>query len=222
VGTHSGAPLLPDVWPLLAKWWDLFPLEQPSHALVHDAAFKVPIVRNFLIKLGALRASRENAEKVLERDGVLLIFPGGDVEALRSFRGRNQVDLHKRTGVARLALRHGVPVLPVVNVGGHESYVVLFSGRRLARWTGLDRLTRVKALPVIAGLPWGVWPSGFVPYLPFPTKISYKAGAPMEFPLAPWLQDNPDALGRATRELQDRMQVLMSDLEERRRLPVVG
>jgi 1-acyl-sn-glycerol-3-phosphate acyltransferase len=175
-----------------------------------------------LIKLGALRASWDNAEKVLDGGGVVLVFPGGDVEAMRSFRRRNRVDLRGRTGVARLALRHGVPVLPFVNVGGHEAYVVLTAGRRLARWTGLSRLTRVEALPIIAGLPWGIWPSGFLPYVPLPTKITYKAGPAMEFPHAPWLADNEDAVHRASRELQDRMQALVGELAERRRLPVLG
>src|SRR5215210_2334916 len=46
VANHSGAPILPDVWPLLSRFWELFSSEQPSYALVHDAAFHVPLVRN--------------------------------------------------------------------------------------------------------------------------------------------------------------------------------
>ena len=37
---------------------------------------------------------------------------------------------------------HGVPVVPMVNTGGHEVYVTIFSSPALARWTGVARFTR--------------------------------------------------------------------------------
>jgi 1-acyl-sn-glycerol-3-phosphate acyltransferase len=222
VCVHSGAPLLPDVWPMLAAWWDLFSPSQPAYALVHDAAFRIPFLGNLLIKLGALRASPENADKVIEAGGTVMIFPGGDIEAMRSFHSRNIVSFHGRTGVVRLALTHGVPLLPVVNVGGHEVYVVLTSGRQLARWTGLTRFARLKALPLVAGLPWGVWPSGMLPYVPLPARISYKVGEPIKFPRVPGLSNDEATLRQEAGRLQDRMQRMIWELADERRLPVVG
>jgi 1-acyl-sn-glycerol-3-phosphate acyltransferase len=222
VAVHSGAPLLPDVWPMLAVWWERFPLHQPGYALVHDAAFRIPVVRNLLIKLGALRATPENAARVLEAGGTVLIFPGGDVEAMREFRSRHTVNFHGRTGVIRLALEHGVPLVPVVNVGGHEVFVVLTSGRRLAEWTGVARITRIRALPVVAGLPWGLWVGGMLPYLPLPARIDYKVGQPLPFPHAPELGGHEPTLRREAGRVQDTMQRMTWELAARRRLPVVG
>jgi 1-acyl-sn-glycerol-3-phosphate acyltransferase len=222
VANHSAAPILPDIWPMIGKWWQLFPLEQPSYALIHDAAFKVPVVRNLLIKLGGLRACTLSGERALDRGGVLLVMPGGDVEASRSYWQRNRIDLQGRTGVAKLALRYGAPVLPVVNVGGNEVNFTLLSGRRLARWTGLDRVARVKVLPLTVGLPWGIWPTAFVPYLPLPSKISYRIGPPLEFPRNPALAENRDLVERSTREISSAMQSMLSDLAARRRFPVFG
>ena len=222
VANHSGAPILPDIWPMIAKWWELFPLEQPSYALIHDMAFRLPFVRNLLIKMGGLRAGRESAERALEAGGVLLVMPGGDAEAQRSYWARNRIDLRGRTGVVELALRFGVPLLPVVNVGGSEVNLTLVSSRRLARWTGLERLARVKTLPLTFGLPWGVWLTGFVPYLPLPSKISYRVGTPFEFPRNAELAHNADLLERSSRLLTDSMQRMLSELSQRRRLPVLG
>jgi 1-acyl-sn-glycerol-3-phosphate acyltransferase len=222
VAVHSGAPLLPDVWPMLAIWWERFSPRHPGYALVHDAAFQIPLARNLLIKLGALRASPANAARVLEAGGTVLIFPGGDLEAMRAFRSRHAVRFHGRTGVIRLALEHGVPLVPVVNVGGHEVYVVLTSGRRLAEWTGVARLTRIKAVPVVAGLPWGIWLTGMLPYLPLPARIDYKVGQPIAFPRAPELASDEATLRQETGRLQDRMQYMTWELVDRRRRPVLG
>jgi len=222
VANHSGGPMLPDIWVMISQFWELFGSQAPSYALVHDAAFRVPGVRNALIKLGALRASRRNAEKVLEAGGVLLITPGGDLEALRSFRQRNRLDLHGRTAFVEWAFRYGAPVLPVVNVGAHEVYCTLFSSRALARWSGIERWTGVKTVPVNLGLPWGIWLTGFVPYLPFPSKMSFQIGKPFRFPKDPRLAQNPDAVMRAFHRVGDRMQEMLDELAARRRFPVIG
>lgn len=222
VSTHSGGPMLPDVWPMLATWWSRYSPETPAYALVHDAVFRVPVVRNTMIKIGALRASRRNAEKVLQAGGMLAILPGGDAEALRSFRDRNRVDFRGHTFFVELALRYGVPVVPVVNVGGHEVYFTLLSSRRLARWTGIERLTRVKTLPVHVGLPWGIWPGGFLPYLPLPAKISYRVGEPFLFSRDTELAQDPEYVRKRADEISDAMQAMVDELAGRRRLPFFG
>jgi 1-acyl-sn-glycerol-3-phosphate acyltransferase len=114
---------------------------------------------------------------VLEAGGVLLITPGGDLEALRSFRRRNRLEIGGKTAFVELALRYGVPVVPVVNVGAHEVYFTLFSSTALAKYSGLERLTRVKTVPLNLGLPWGLWFTGFLPY-PLPAKVSFMVAEP--------------------------------------------
>lgn len=222
VTNHSGGPVLPDIWPMLAVWWDTFPVELPSHALVHDAAFRVPVLGNLLVRLGALRASRANAEKVLEAGGTLLIAPGGDAEALRSFRNRNRIDFRGHSFFVELALRYGVPIVPVVNVGGHEAYFTLASSRRLARWTGMERLLRIKTVPINVGLPWGIWATGLLPYLPLPTKISYRVVEPVNVPRAPELARNAVLVSQIYDRVVGEMQKAVDDLARRRTLPVLG
>lgn len=222
VAIHSGGALLADVWPILSAWWDRFPPEQPAYALVHDAAFRVPLVRNLLIKLGALRACTENAELALDRGAALMIFPGGDSDAQRSFWRRNTVDFKGRTGFIRLALRHGVPIVPVVNVGGAEVAFTVVSSRKLATWTGLRKAMRVDTLPITVGLPWGVWPTGFIPYLPLPSKIIYRIGPPIGFPQDERLAEHPQVLRHAYGEVVGTMQSMVDELAAQRRFPVLG
>jgi 1-acyl-sn-glycerol-3-phosphate acyltransferase len=222
IANHNGGPILPDAWIMIAYWWKVFGAEMPSYAMVHDAVFRIPGLRNALVKLGALRASMENASKVLDMGGVLLIYPGGERDCLRSFWQRNRIDFHGRTGFVKLALEHGVPILPVVNIGGHEVYFTLFSSPLLARWTGLERLTRVKTLPVNLGLPWGIWATGLLPYLPLPSKLVYKVGKPVYLPKDPKLAKNRRFVRQVYDEVTGTMQKMLDELAQRRRFPVLG
>lgn len=222
IANESGGPMLPDVWMMVAYWWKVHGIDAPAYALVHDVVFRIPGIRNMMVKAGALRASRKNAARVLEMGGRLLVHPGGELDALRSFWRRNTVNLHGRTGFIEVALEHGVPILPVVNVGGHEVYFTLFSSRRLARLTGLERLTGVKTLPINFGLPWGVWATGFLPYLPLPSKIVYKVGKPIHLPKDPKLAKDRNFVREVYTEITRTMQKMMDELAAKRRFPVLG
>jgi len=222
VGNHSGGPLLPDVWLKLAYWNRRYGTDRPAYALVHDFPFKLPVIKTLLLKLGGIQASPENATRALAQGGAVLIYPGGEIDCMRSFWNRNKIDFLGRTGFIKLAFRHGVPIVPVVNVGAHEVYFTLFSSRALARWTGIESLMRVKTVPLNFGLPWGMWPTGFVPYLPLPSKITYKVGKPIRCNGGPSRADDPATLRRIYHQVTGVMQDMLDDLASRRRLPVLG
>src|SRR5438552_17212083 len=133
VANHNGGPILPDCWVLAAYWWSLLGVERPAYAMVHDAALGIPLLRTFLLKMGGLRASHENAEKVLRLGASLLIYPGGELDCLKSFWRRHTIAFHARTGSVRLALEHGGPTRPGADAGGQEVSFPLLSTARLAR-----------------------------------------------------------------------------------------
>jgi diacylglycerol/phytol O-acyltransferase len=222
VANHNGGPLLPDTWIMLSFWWRYFGAENGGYALVHDLPLRIPLLKNFLLKVGALCATPETGEKVIKLGAPLLIYPGGELDCLKSYWRRNTVDFHGRTGFIKLALKHGVPIVPVVSAGGHEVYFTLFSSRRLAEWSGLYDLTRVRTVPLNIGLPWGMWLTGFVPYLPLPSKFSYKAGEPIYLGHDPEAAKNPAVVQRAYNKVTKVMQKLLDDLVRRRRFPVIG
>jgi 1-acyl-sn-glycerol-3-phosphate acyltransferase len=222
VANHNGGPILADTWVMLSYWWSLFGVERPGYALVHDAPLGIPVLKDVLLRLGALRASAENGANVIRAGAPLLIYPGGELDCLRSFWRRHVIDFHGRTGFVRLALTHGVPIVPIVNVGGHEVLLTLFSSRRLAEWTGLAQLTRVKTLPVNLGLPWGIWATGFVPFFPLPAKLQYRVGEPIDLGHDPEAAADRRVLQRASAKVTRTMQRMLDDLASRRRFPVLG
>ena len=222
VANHNGGPVLPDCWVMLSHWWSILGVDRPGYAMVHDAPLRIPILGNVLAKLGAIRGSADNAGKVLDMDGALLVYPGGEIDCLRPFSQRNRINFHGRIGFIKLAIERQVPIVPVVNAGGHEVYFTLLSSQRLARWSGIERLTRVKTVPLNIGLPWGIWLTGFLPYLPLPAKFQYRVGKPIHLRYRPSAAKDPDVLRRASIGISTTMQDMLDDLTRRRRFPVIG
>lgn len=222
VANHNGGPILPDTWVMLSWWWEHFGPDFPAYALVHDAALDVPILGDYLVRLGALRATRKSAESILEQGGTLLIYPGGVLDCLKSFWRRNVIDFHGRTGFVELAIRYGIPILPVVNAGGHEVYFTLWSSERIARWTGFGKVTGVNTVPINVGLPWGVWATGFVPYVPLPAKFHFKIGKPIDLGHDPDIGAKPHVVRRAYGRVTNAMQRQLDSVAKQRRFPVLG
>src|SRR5690606_24435185 len=95
-------------------------------------------------------------------------------------RLRNRVRFAGRTGFMRLALREGVPVIPVAATGAHSTLMVLHDFPELARRLPLLRDRRIKVLPLSLAMPWGLT-LGPVPYIPWPSKIRVEILEPMHF-----------------------------------------
>ncbi|MFN8033315.1 MAG: lysophospholipid acyltransferase family protein [Mycobacterium sp.] len=147
-------------------------VDRPVTFLTHQLAWTLgvgPLVEH----LGARPASRESAHEAFAEGHHVVVFPGGDLDAAKSWRDRNRIVFGGRHGFARLAIDEQVPIVPIVTAGAGESLLVLTDGERLARALRLDKLLRVKALPTSISLPWGVnvGAVGMLPYLPLPTKL---------------------------------------------------
>ena len=196
----------------------------PVHILAHDILFLIPEVARQLNRLGIVQARRTRARQILERGRKLLVFPGGDVENMRAFRDRKRVLLDGRRGFARTAVRCGVPVVPIVSAGSHETLLILSSGRRLAERLGLNELARVRVLPTALALPWGlVWgPAVALPYLPLPAQVTVAIGEPI--PPSYWADapDEEEAQRMLHARTRDTMQTMLDELYAERTLPVLG
>jgi 1-acyl-sn-glycerol-3-phosphate acyltransferase len=146
--------------------------------MFHSAFLALPGVGPYVRKAGALEAGWGNARRVLDRGGIVLVYPGGDHEAFRPFRDRDRIDFGGRTGFARLALRAGVPIVPAVSCGAHDTVIVLSRGERLAASNPVFRHFRIKTMPFLLGPPWGVSPGW--PTLQMPAKVVVELGAPID------------------------------------------
>jgi len=190
-------------------------LTRPITILTHQLAWILK-VGPLLEPLGARPASHESAREAYENGHHVVVLPGGDLDAAKAWEDRNRIVFGGRAGFARLALEFDVPVVPIVTAGAGESLFVLSSGERLARALRLDKILRVKALPLSVSLPWGVnlGAVGMLPYLPLPTKLRTRVLAPMT------PEPGEDADAYAAR-IQATMQDALDAMTENRK-PLLG
>ena len=89
--------------------------------LVEDALFHAPFIGTLLNRLGAVRACPENAERLLDDDVPLAVFPEGFLGISKPMSRRYQLQRFGRGGFVKLALRAKVPIVPVAIVGAEEA-----------------------------------------------------------------------------------------------------
>lgn len=178
VGNHNGGITFMEPF-LLGRAWHLRTHGTDDfYYLGHDTLLRLPVLANLLMKLGATRASHDTAAQAFARGRKVAVWPGGNLEAFRPWKERYKVDFYGHSGFVRLALRHGVPIVPVLSFGGHDTFFIVRRGERLARWTGARRFLRTESWPVFVGLPWGVG-VGPLFHLPLPVKLSVDVGEPI-------------------------------------------
>ncbi len=186
--------------------------------LMHDGMFSVPFIGNLMTHIGAVRASHRNAQEVLESGRKVLVTPGGNLEAFRPWSERFDIKFGGHKGWARLALRAGVPVSPIVFCGGQESLIVLWDGQVIARALGLKRYLRLDTFPIFLGLPWGLG-IGPLLHLPLPAKCTTRILEPIE---AVGDADDEEAVDALYEKVTSAMQAAMDDMAARRALPFLG
>lgn len=217
VGNHSGGGATPDTFVFLLAYNTFFTVEgRPLYALAHDTVTAAPVVGKLTRKLGVVPADNSFAEKIFATGGSALVYPGGDVEALRPWRDRHKIVFSGRKGFLRLAHRCHVKIVPVVATGGHDTFIVLNDGRRTAKLLRLDKVARVKSLPITLSVPWGLAPP--LPHVPLPAKVRMQVLEPID--LCARFGDEPDwdhAYGYVTSV----MQVGLSRLASKTIVPMI-
>jgi 1-acyl-sn-glycerol-3-phosphate acyltransferase len=181
VGNHNGGLLSADTFVLGAHVMRSRGISAMPYGLGHEIAISLPGVKQLLVPLGAVRASHENAHRLFARGDKVLVYPGGDLDAMRPYSKRNRIVFGARRGYIRLALREGVPIVPIVAAGAHETYLVLHDGRFLAKALRLDRLFRLEVFPITLSVPWGLIVGITPPYFPMPTRIFLEFMEPIRF-----------------------------------------
>ena len=213
VGNHSGGNLTPDTHVFTLAFSTYFGVERKFHQLAHNLVLSMPGLGS-LRKYGTVAATPENAERALDAGAALLVYPGGDYEVHRPSWESARVDFGGRKGFIRLAQQRKVPLVPVVGIGGQETALFLSRGERLAKLLGLDRMFRLKVLPISLALPWGLNVGDMLGHIPLPAKITMQVLEPVDVSR----MDADEAYELVTGE----MQKALTGLAEERALPVLG
>jgi 1-acyl-sn-glycerol-3-phosphate acyltransferase len=182
-------------------------LDRPVYALHHHGLRATPFLGTFLARNGGVVAQRENANRLLQQEGALvLVFPEGTKGTTKPFNQRYHLQRFGRNGFVETAMRAGVPIVPIAVVGTEEA------------------MPTVLRLPV-RGTP-EVWPvtlnvllfGAAGTLLHFPTKVRARVLEPMRCSAPPGLDHYPlgdlAAVGEAIR---DELQHAVDDLRQSRR-----
>jgi 1-acyl-sn-glycerol-3-phosphate acyltransferase len=218
VGNHSGGNISPDTAVFTLAFSTYFGVERRFHQLAHNLVLSMPLL-GFLRKYGTVAASPENAEQALRSGAALLVYPGGDHEVHRPSWERNSIDFAGRHGFVRLALAHDVPIVPVVAIGGQETALFLSRGEGLSRLLRLDRLLRLKVLPLSLAAPWGVNVGDMLGHVPLPAKITIEVLPAIH--LREQFGPQPD-IDEVYDHVTETMQETLDALASERRLPILG
>jgi 1-acyl-sn-glycerol-3-phosphate acyltransferase len=87
--------------------------------------FALPIWRDLLRRIGAVRGTRENCARLLEAGEAVLVFPGGGREVMKHKGEKYRLVWKERVGFARLAIEYGVPIVPFASVGVEDMFEIV-------------------------------------------------------------------------------------------------
>ncbi|NNL65421.1 MAG: glycerol acyltransferase [Myxococcales bacterium] len=180
--------------------------DHPAHPLprflVADWLITLPFMQPYLARIGGVRASRENAERLLRGGHWVVAFPEGMKGAAMLFRDRYRLQRFGRGGVIRLARDTGAPVVPVAVVGAEEVHPVLFKAEVVARSLGLPFVPVTPTFPLLG-------PAGL---LPLPSKWRIRIGAPLSLSgLGADAVEDELLISRLTEELRSEIQTMVDD-----------
>jgi hypothetical protein len=142
--------------------------------VVASVLFYVPMVREMFLAAGYRDASRPVCDRILNEGKSLYIIIGGSREALETQKGRDLVYLKKRTGFVRLAIRHGVALVPCYTfnlVDMYDTAVTPFLALR--RWLVSSMQICV---PFFSGRFWGLT------NIPYRIPLIFAVGKPLRVP----------------------------------------
>jgi len=238
VGNHNGMITF-EVLMLFYAWYKQFGFKRKAFGLAHQIALENPLFRWVCPRIGAIPADPFIAKAAFEKDYSLLVYPGGEKEAFRPYKDRKKVDFYQRKGFIRLALNSKVPIVPIVSVGAHESYIVVSRGEELSKRLGLYDKFRLHGIPITYRAIFFMWcvatglftffplllaPAAFASiFIPLPTKMTFKILKPIDIVsmVDPNLTDEEN-LQKIYDHILQIMQKVHIEEYEKRKYPVLG
>jgi 1-acyl-sn-glycerol-3-phosphate acyltransferase len=182
VANHAGA--IPADAPVLMHGIEQ-ELQRPVYGLAENLFRAIPFVGTMWSRLGGVAAHPDNAFRLLHDDRQLvLVFPEGTKGTGKLYRDRYKLHRFGRAGFVEIAMRSGVPVIPIAVVGNEEAMPIMFKSRRLAA------LMNIPYAPVTANM-LAFGPLGLGMY--FPAKFRIRVLPPVHFDVAPDQERYPRA-----------------------------
>ena len=203
VANHAGA--IPSDAPVIMHGIET-ELDRPVYGLADSVFRQIPVVGTAWARLGGVVAHPDNAIRLLRDDRQLvLVFPEGNKGPAKHVSERYQLRRFGRGGFVEIAMRAGVPVVPVAVIGAEESMPVI------ARSPTLARSLRLPYVPITANhLLFGPV-LGTVTYLP--AKFRLRVLDPVHFDVEPGKERySRSKVMDAAEEIRQRIQEELYDM----------
>jgi 1-acyl-sn-glycerol-3-phosphate acyltransferase len=207
VSNHSG--VLPyDAAMLKVALFNEHPAKRELRFLVDDFVFHFPFLGVVMNRIGGVRACPENAERLLNAEEMIAVFPEGIKGIGKKFSDRYRLQRFGRGGVIRLAFKTRSPITPVAVIGAEEIHPLLYKSTMLARPLGLP------FIPITPTFPW-LGPLGMIP---LPTQWSIQFGPSLSFEGISAKDVNDGILiNRETEKLRATIQTMITEELKNRR-----
>jgi len=147
------------------------PARRDVRPLVEDTVFHLPFLGPIMNRIGGVRADPENAERLLQKDELVAVFPEGEKGMGKLWKDRYRLQRFGRGGFVKLALRTGAPIIPVAVVGAEEASPMLGKVTWFAKNIGIPWIPVTPTFPLLG-------PLGLAPA---PTKWRIQFGDPITF-----------------------------------------
>ncbi len=174
VSNHAGA--IPSDAPAIMHGIET-ELGRPVYGLAEYIFRELPVIGTLWSRAGGVTAQPDNAYRLLrEQNQLVLVFPEGTKGTSKSYSERYRLRRFGRGGFVEIAMRAGVPVIPIAVVGAEEAMPILWKSPQLAKLLGLPYV------PVTANM-LALGPLGTVGY--FPAKFKLRVLDPISFDVPP-------------------------------------
>lgn len=139
---------------------------------------ELPLIGTLWSRVGGVTAQPDNAYRLLrEQRQLVLVFPEGTKGTSKPYSERYKLARFGRGGFVEIAMRAGVPVVPIAVVGAEESMPIVFKMPQLAKRLGLPYVPITANMVVFGPLLGGL--------LYFPSKFKLRVLDPVHFDVPP-------------------------------------
>ncbi len=186
VGSHNGGLAAPDMFMMIYDWFRRFGTERLVYGLMHPKVWLAfPQMAALAEQVGAIAAHPRMAIAALEKGASVLVYPGGPQDVFRPHCQRDKIYFAGRKGFIKLALHFGVPIIPVISHGAHDTLFVVSDCYQQAKQLhelGMPWLLNLdpEVFPIYFGAPWGL-AVGPLPNFPLPAPIYTRVCPPIIF-----------------------------------------
>jgi 1-acyl-sn-glycerol-3-phosphate acyltransferase len=115
------------------------------YGFTHPSIFKIPGLCRYFLWLGSVPSTYETAKEIFQENHSVLIFPGGNKQALRSIWDYKKNSFRESHGWAKIAKENQVDIVPITFKGSHFVNPVLWQSGILAK---------LLIFPWLVGLKW--------------------------------------------------------------------